>query len=77
MASQMKEPKDVWKLEHYWTQRRKDIDRRYKFRSSRLMQVLAMLLYEHRITEGELRDLRADRVNAIRSCAKALAEDAA
>lgn len=76
-ASQIKEPADVWELEQYLTQRRKDIDRRYQFRSSRLTQVLGMLLYEGRIAEDELRGLRDDKVKAIRSLANVLSEDAA
>jgi len=32
MASQMKKPADVWKLERYLTQRRNGIDRSYEFR---------------------------------------------
>ena len=40
-ANQIKEPADVWELERYLTQRRKDVDRRYDFRSSRLTGCLA------------------------------------
>lgn len=76
-ASQIKEPADVWELEQYLTQRRKEIDRRYQFRSSRLTQVLGMLLCEGRIAEDELRGLRDDKLKAIRSLAKVLSEDAA
>lgn len=32
MASQIKQPSDLWDLEQYLTQRRKDIDRKYEFR---------------------------------------------
>ena len=67
----------MWDLERYLTQRRKDIDRRYEFRSSRLTQVLGMLLGERRIREEELRGLREDTMKAIRSCAKVLSEHAA
>ena len=77
MANKMKEPADVWDLERYLTQRRKDIDRRYEFRSSRLTQVFGMLLSERRILEEELRGLREDKMKAIRSCAEVLSEDAA
>ena len=73
----MKEPANVWELEHYLTQRRKDIDRKYEFRASRLTRVFGTLLYEARITEEELRGLREDKVKAIRSCAKVLSHDAA
>ena len=77
MASQIKEPADLWKLERFLTQRRKDIDRKYEFRSSRLIQVLGMLLSKNRITEEELRRLPDDKVKAIRSRAAVLSEDAA
>ncbi|HET9308491.1 MAG TPA: hypothetical protein VFO46_20920 [Candidatus Sulfotelmatobacter sp.] len=39
MANKIKEPADVWELERYLTRRRKEIDRKYEFRSSRLTQV--------------------------------------
>ena len=42
MANKIKEPADVSELERYLTQCRKDIDRRYEFRSSRLTQVFGM-----------------------------------
>jgi hypothetical protein len=76
-ANQIKEPADVWKLERYLTQRRKDINDRYDFRSSRLARVLGRLFYERRIGEEELRDLGAEKMKAIRSCAKVWSEDAA
>jgi hypothetical protein len=77
LANQIKEPADVWDLERCMTQRRKDIDRRYQFRSSRLTQMFGMLLSERRIGEEELRGLQEDKVKAIRSCAEVLSEDAA
>jgi hypothetical protein len=77
MANQIKEPADVWELEHYLTERHKQIDRKYDFRVSRLMRVFGTLLYEGRVTEEELRGLREDKIKAIRSCAKVLFEDAA
>jgi hypothetical protein len=67
----------MWELERYLTQRRKDIDRKYDFRSSRLTHVLARLLSERRVSDEELRGLREDKMKAIRSCAKLLSEDAA
>lgn len=77
MANQIKEPANVWELEGYLTRRRKDIDRKYEFRSSRLTQVFGMLLCERRISEEELRGLREDKMRAIRSSAKVLSEEAA
>jgi hypothetical protein len=76
-ANRIKEPADMWKLERYLTHRRKDIDRRYDFRSSRLTQLFGRLLYEHRIGEEELHSLGEDKLKAIRSCAKVWSDDAA
>jgi hypothetical protein len=63
-------------LEHYLTERRKEIDRNYDYRYSRLTQVFGRLLHEGRLREDELRGLREDKLKSIRSFAK-FAEDAA
>lgn len=57
-------------VRRYLTQRRKDLDRKYEFRSSRLTRVFGRLLYERRIGEEELRGLGEDKMKAIRSCAR-------
>jgi hypothetical protein len=77
MASQIQQPSDLWDLEHYLTQRRKEIDRKYDYRYSQLTHVFGRLLYEKRLREEELRGLREDKLKPIRSFAKFLAEDAA
>ena len=74
MASQIKEPADVWELESYLTRRRKDIDRKYQFRDSRLKDVLGRLLSEKRLAEKDLRGLSEEKVDNIRSFARFLAE---
>src|SRR6202035_2632352 len=38
-ANQINKPADLWDLERYLTQRRKDIDSKYDFRPSRLTRV--------------------------------------
>ena len=77
MVSRMKEPADLWDLEHYLTQRRKEIDRKYDYRYSQLTRVFGKLLHEGRLSEGELRGLGEDKLRSIRSLAKFLPEDAA
>ncbi len=77
MANQIKEPADVWELEHYLTERRKEIDRKYDYRYSQLTQVFGRLLYERRITEEDLRGLDEDKMKPIRSLAELLAKYAA
>jgi len=63
-------------LEHYLTERRKEIDRKYDYRYSQLTQVFGRLLYERRITE-DLRGLGEDKMKPIRSLAELLAKYAA
>src|ERR1019366_9625252 len=74
MASQIRQSSDLWDLEHYLTQRRKEIDRKYDYRYSQLTQVFGRLLYEKRLGEEELGGLREDKLKSIRSFAKFLAE---
>lgn len=77
MANQIKEPADVWELEHYLTEHRKEIDRKYDYRYSQLTRVFGRLLYEKRLGEEELGGLREDKLKSIRFFAKFLAEDTA
>jgi photoprotection regulator FRP-like protein len=77
MASKIQQSSDLWDLEHYLTQRRKEIDRKYDYRYSQLTQVFGKLLYEKRLREEELRGLQEDKLNSIRSVAQFLAKYAA
>ena len=77
MASQIQQSSDLWDLEHYLTERRKEIDRKYDYRYSQLTHVFGRLLHENRLSEEELRGLREDKLKPIRSFAKFLAEDTA
>ena len=74
MANQISEPVDLWDLEHYLAQRRKEIDRKYDYRYSQLTQVFGKLLYESRLGEEDQRGLREDKLRSIRSFAKFSAE---
>jgi Photoprotection regulator fluorescence recovery protein len=76
-ANQIKQSSDLWDLEHYLTERRKEIDRKYDFRSSRLTDVLGRLLFENRLGEDDLRGLREEKMKAIRSFAQFLRDGAA
>ena len=77
MASQIQQSSDLWDLEHYLTQRRNEIDRKYDYRYLQLTRVFGKLLYEQRLRQEELCGLREDKLKPIRSFAKFLAEDAA
>jgi hypothetical protein len=77
MASQIQHSSDLWDLEHYLTQRRKEIDSKYDYRYSQLTHVFGRLLHEGRLREEDLRGLREDKLNLIRSAAQFLAKYAA
>ena len=77
MANEIQKSSDLWDLEHYLTERRKEIDRKYDYRYSQRTHVFGKLLHEGRLREEELSGLRGDKLKSIRSFAKFLAEDAA
>ena len=77
IASHINEPDDLWDLERYLTERRKDIDRKYDARGSRLKDVLGRLLYENRLEEEDLRGLREEKMKSIRAFAQFLRDGAA
>lgn len=74
MAVAIKQASDLWELEHHLTQRRKEIDRKYEYRASKLTFVFGTLLHQGRLTEEDLRGLREDKLEAIRSDANFLAK---
>ena len=77
MASQIQQSSNLWDLESYLTQRRKEIDRKYDSRGSRLTDVLGRLLYENRLGEEGLRGLPEEKMKSIRSFAQFLRDGAA
>lgn len=76
MANEIQQSSDLWDLERYLTERRKEIDRKYDYRYSQLTQVFGRLLHERRLKEEELRGLREDKMKLIHSFAEFLARDA-
>jgi hypothetical protein len=66
MATAVREPSELWELEDYLTQCRKEINRKYEYRASKLIFVFGTLLQEGRITEEDLRGLSEDKLDAIR-----------
>ena len=66
MASEIKQASQLWDLEEYLKQRRKEINRKYEYRASRLITVFGTLLHEGLITAHDLRGLQDDKLGAIR-----------
>ena len=63
------EPDDIWALHDFLTARRKDIDRKYNYRYSLLVYVLARLVGEKWITLGDLEGLKEEKLEDIRRLA--------
>lgn len=64
-----KEPEDMWAVEGYLAQARRDIDRIYDYRYSQLHFVFGKLLREKRIEEQELKGLAEEKLAYIRRVA--------
>jgi hypothetical protein len=77
MAIQIQRSSDLWDLERYLTERRKEIDRKYEYHYSRLTDMLGRLLHENRLSEEELRGLSEDKMESIRSFVSFLKNSAA
>jgi hypothetical protein len=77
MANRIQQSSDLWDLEKYLTQSRKEIDRKYTYRHSEITQVFGRLLHEKRVSEEELSGLREDKLRSIRFVATFLATCAA
>jgi hypothetical protein len=66
-AAKIKEPSDMWDLEDYLTQSRKNIDRDFDYRYSRLLDVFAVLVRRGRLSLEELDGLSQEKLDEIRS----------
>ena len=69
MMLKVKEAPDLWDIEHYLTERRKGIDRKYDYRYSVLPQVFGCLIRDGRLKEEELQGLGEDKLDYIRQIA--------
>jgi hypothetical protein len=56
----------LWNLEHWLTERRQEIDKRYDYRYSVLPLVFAQLLRDGRLTEDELHGLGQEKLDLTR-----------
>jgi hypothetical protein len=72
MAEKIEQPSDVWELERYLTQRRKEIDCQYDYRYSVLTVVFASLIRKGRLREEDLQGLAEEKLGHIRQMAQAL-----
>ena len=60
---------DMWDIEEWLAQQRRDIDVKYDFRYSQLIGVFGKLLRENRVSEQQLGGLGEDKLSYIRCIA--------
>jgi hypothetical protein len=61
----MSEASELWQLESWLTQRRREIDRKYDYRYSVLPLVFAQLVKQGRVAENDLHGLDPEKIEAI------------
>ena len=71
MAERIEQPSDLWELERYLTERRKEIDRQYDYRYSVLIFVFAELIQKGRLREQDLQGLSEEKLRHIHQMAQA------
>jgi len=71
MAGRIEQPSDLWELERYLTERRKEIDRQYDYRYSVLLFVFADLIQKGRLGEQDLQGLSEEKLRHIHHMAEA------
>ena len=66
MATKIRQASELWELERYLTQRRKEIDRRYEYKYSSLLSIFGKLVGEGRLHTKDLQGLAEDKLAYIR-----------
>ena len=63
------EPEEIWRIDDFLSERRREFERKYDFRYSVLIGVFGRLLYEGWVTEADLAGLKADKLEFVRTIA--------
>jgi hypothetical protein len=69
MAQQINEPSDLWKIEDYLSNSRREIDQKFDYRYSVLPQVFGILIRDGLLQEEQLQGLGEDKLRLIRGIA--------
>jgi hypothetical protein len=68
-AAAAQTPGDMWPVEHFLKQRRRELDAKYDYRYSRLISVFGRLIREGRLAKAEHQALSQDKRESIRRVA--------
>ena len=70
MAARIREASELWDLERWLGERRREIDQKYDYRYSVLLTVFARLVREQRLSVEDLKGLELEKLAAIRHWAE-------
>ncbi len=65
MGDKLEKAADVWSLHDFLSKRRKDIDRKYDYRYSQLLNIFTILISQEYISESDLLGLSEDKLTII------------
>jgi hypothetical protein len=65
-AAAVTTPSEMWAIEDYLRQRRREIDEMFDYRYSQLLSVLASLVYKGYLDDAQLAGLSVDKLEIIR-----------
>jgi hypothetical protein len=68
-AAAVQTPDDMWPIEHFLSQRRRELNAKFDYRYSQLISVFGRLVREGRLTEAHLEGLSQDKLEFIRRIA--------
>jgi hypothetical protein len=69
MLSSMEDPKEIWKIDDYLRNNRRDMDSKYDYRYSILIIVFGKLMREGLILDSDIDKLSKDKIDAIKRIA--------
>jgi hypothetical protein len=72
MMENVASPSDLWGVEAYLTESRKNVDRVYQFRYSDLLRVFSVLMRDKWLHEADLAGLQPEKIADIKRSAEAL-----
>jgi Photoprotection regulator fluorescence recovery protein len=68
-AAAAQTPGDMWPVEHFLNQRRRELGAKYDYRYSQLISVFGRLIRDGRLTDAQLQGLSEDKLGLIRRIA--------
>jgi hypothetical protein len=66
MAAKIQQSSELWELEHHLTELRKEIDRKYEYKYSKLVFGFADLVREGKLEPEDVRGLSEEKLRYIR-----------